>query len=82
MLEQWEVERALAWRRRASKVASKSRLLGSPEFTAKAAAAKLAAIADRKPREWKGNQFIGGRVTCAVSTAKARKLPREQGELF
>lgn len=42
MIEQWEVERALAWKRRASKVASKARLLGSPEFTAKVASVKLA----------------------------------------
>lgn len=42
MLTDWEVERALAWRRRASKVASKARLLGSPGFTSKVASEKLA----------------------------------------
>ena len=42
MLTDWEVERALAWRRRASKVASKARLLGAPGFTSKVASEKLA----------------------------------------
>ena len=49
MLEQWEVERMLAWRKRAAQVASKARLTGSPEFTAQAANAKLAKASGYRP---------------------------------
>mgnify|MGYP003350352866 FL=1 len=49
MLEQWEVERMLAWKRRAPKTESMMRLLGSPEFTRKAAGAKLAEARHYRP---------------------------------